>query len=97
MAKVVTFSVTVVPKHGPDGGFRDTVLSLRTGDLEDCILSVFHISDSYALLSGEALPAAHTTTNTALRGYLLRRLARDHSSLDFDVRIEGSPPPILKS
>lgn len=92
MSKVVKFSVTVVPKSDAQGGFRDTVLSLRTGDLEDCILSLFHISDSYALLSGEALPAANTTTNAALRGYLLRRLTQDDNGLDFDVRIEGTSP-----
>jgi hypothetical protein len=88
MAKAVTFSVTAVPTVGAQGSFRNTVLSLRTAELKDCILSVFHVSDSYALLSGEALPAAHTTTNAALRTYLLRRLAGDGTGLDFDVKID---------
>jgi hypothetical protein len=88
MAKAVTFSLTAVPKNGAQGSFRNTVLSLQTADLKDCILSVFHISDSYALLSGEALPAAHTSTNAALRAYLLPRLAENDTALDFDVKID---------
>jgi len=67
MAKAVTFSMTAMPKNGAQGSFRNTVLSLEIADLKDCILSVFRISDSYALLSGEVLPAAHTSTNAALR------------------------------
>jgi hypothetical protein len=89
MAKVVTFSVTAVPKNGANGSFRNTLLSLQTADLKDCILSVFHIGDSYALLSGEALPTVHTTSNGALRTYLLDRLAGNDTGLDFDVRIDG--------
>ncbi|MBT2550705.1 hypothetical protein [Arthrobacter sp. ISL-65] len=87
MAKAVTFSVTAMPKNGAQGSFRNNVLSLRTSDLQDCILSVFHVSDSYALFSGEALPAPHTTSNAALRAYLLRRLAGDDTGLDFEVKI----------
>jgi hypothetical protein len=87
MAKAVTFSMTAVPKHGAQGTFRDAVLSLGTEDLHDCILSVFHVSDSYALFSGEALPAPHTTSNAALQEYLLRRLAGDDTGLDLDVKI----------
>ncbi|MET3934473.1 hypothetical protein [Arthrobacter sp. OAP107] len=67
MAKAVTFSMTAVPKNGAQDSFRNTVLSLELADLKDCILSVFHISDSYALLTGEALPAAHTTTTRTPR------------------------------
>ena len=87
MAPAVTFSMTALPKNGTQGSFREAVLSLRTDDLEDCILSAFHISDGYALFSGEALPAAHTTSNAALREYLLRGLAGDDTGLDFDVKI----------
>ncbi|MDQ0618541.1 hypothetical protein [Arthrobacter globiformis] len=87
MAKAVTFSVTALPRNGAQDSFRDTVLGLRTDDIQDCILSVFHVSDSYALFSGQALPAPHTTSNTALRAYLLRRLAGDDAGLDFDVKI----------
>ncbi|MDQ1060346.1 hypothetical protein QFZ23_004247 [Arthrobacter globiformis] len=87
MAKAVTFSVTALPRNGAQGSFRNTVLSLRTDDLQDCILSVFHVSDSYALFNGEALPAPHTTSNAALRAYLLRRLTGDDTDLDFDVKI----------
>jgi hypothetical protein len=88
MANTVTFSVTTVPKDGAQGSFRDTVLNLRTDELEDCFLSVFHVSDSYALLSGEALPGAHTATNAALRAYLIRRLAGNDTGMDFDVKID---------
>ena len=87
MAKAVAFSMTAMPENDAKGSFRNTLLSLRTDDLQDCILSVFHISDSYALFSGEALPAPHTTSNAALRAYLLRRLAGDCSGLDFEVKI----------
>ena len=88
MANTVTFSVTTMPKNGAQGSFRDTVLNLRTDELQDCFLSVFHVSDSYALLSGEALPGAHTATNAALRAYLIRRLGGIDTWLDFDVRID---------
>lgn len=57
-------------------------------ELEDCFSSVFHVSDSYALLSGEALPGAHTATNAALRAYLIRRLTGNDTGLDFDVKID---------
>ncbi|MDP9695812.1 UNVERIFIED_ORG: hypothetical protein J2X79_003389 [Arthrobacter globiformis] len=87
MATAVTFSVTAIPRNDAQGSFRNSVLSLRTDNLQDCILSVFHISDSYALFSGEALPAPHTTSNAALRAYLLRRLAGDGTGLDFEVKI----------
>jgi len=87
MAKAVTFSMTAMPKNGAQGSFRDTVLSLRTDDVHDCILSVFHVSDSYALFSGEALPAPHTTSSAALRTYLLQRLAGEGTDLDLDVKI----------
>jgi hypothetical protein len=69
MPKAVTFSMTALPGNGAQGSFRNNVLSLRTDDLQDCILSVFHVSDSYALFSGEALPAPHTISNAALRAY----------------------------
>ena len=62
-------------------------MSLPSADLKDCILSVFHISDSYALLSGEVLPAAHTSTNAALRAHLLGRLVGNDSGLDLYVKI----------
>jgi hypothetical protein len=88
MAKAVTFSVTAVRKNGALANFRDSVLNLPTSELEDCILSVFHLGDSYALLSGEAIPAAHTTSSAALRAYLLHRLAGDDTGLDFDVKID---------
>lgn len=88
MARAVAFSMTAMPKNGAQGSFRNTVLSLRTDDLQDCILSVFHIGDSYALFSGEALPAPHTTSNADLRAYLLRRLAGDDTGLDFEVKID---------
>jgi hypothetical protein len=88
MANAVTFSVTVVPASGAHGSFRKTVLSLKLFELRDCILSVFHIGDSYAVLSGEALPAPHTNTNAALRMYLLRRLTGDDTGLDFHVKID---------
>jgi hypothetical protein len=48
MAKAVAFSVTAMPKNGAQGSFRHTVMTLRISDLQDCILSVFYISDSYA-------------------------------------------------
>lgn len=89
MAKVVTFSVTAVPQYGANGSLRNILLSLQSYDLEDCILSVFHIGDSYALLSGEALPTIHTTSNAALRTYLIDRLAGNDIRLDFDVKIDG--------
>jgi hypothetical protein len=88
MANTVTFSVTTMPKSGAQGSFRDTVQNLRTDQLEDCFLSVFHISDSYALLNGEALPGAHTASNAALRAYLAHRLTSDGALLDFDVKID---------
>jgi hypothetical protein len=88
MADTVTFSVTTMPKNGAQGSFRDTVLNLRTDGIEDCFLSIFHVSDSYALLSGEALPGAHTATNAALRAYLIPRLAGNDTCLDFDVKID---------
>ena len=90
MARAVTFSVTAVRKNGAQADFRDTVLNLPTTALQDCILSVFHLGDSYALLSGEALPAEHTTSNAALRAYLLRGLVGDDTGLDFDVKIDRS-------
>ncbi|MBN3496793.1 hypothetical protein [Arthrobacter pascens] len=93
MAKTVTFSVTTMPRKGAQGSFRDTVLNLRTDQLEDCFLSVFHISDSYALLTGEALPGAHTATNAELRTYLTHRLAGHDSLLDFDVKIDRASEP----
>ncbi|MGN7251768.1 MULTISPECIES: hypothetical protein [unclassified Arthrobacter] len=93
MAKAVSFSVTAMPKSGAQGSFRDTVMSLRISDLQDCILSVFHISDSYALFSGEALPAPHTTSNGALRAYLLHRLAGGDAGLDFEVKIARVSEP----
>jgi hypothetical protein len=79
--------MTAMPKNGAQGSFRDTVLGLRTNDVQDCILSVFHVSDSYALFSGEALPAPHTTSSAELRAYLLQRLAGDGADLDLDVKI----------
>jgi hypothetical protein len=82
-----------MPKTGSQGSFRDTVLNLRTDQLEDCFLSVFHISDSYALLNGEALPGAHTATNAALRAYLAHRLTGDDALLDFDVKIDQASEP----
>jgi hypothetical protein len=88
MAKAVTFSVTAVHKSGTQASFRDSMLNLQTSELEDCILSVFHLGDSYALLSGEALPAAHTTSSAALRAYLLHTLAGDDTGLDFEVKID---------
>ena len=93
MASTVTFSVTTRPKIGTQGSFRDTVLNLRTDGLEDCFLSVFHVSDSYALLNGEALPAAHTATNAALHAYLIRQLAGNGNGLDFDVKIDRLSEP----
>jgi hypothetical protein len=91
MAKAVTFSVTAVPKSGAEGSFRNEVLNLPTSDLKDCILSMFHLTDSYALLNGEALPAAHTNTNAALRAYLLHQLAGDDTALNLDVKIDRQP------
>ena len=88
MAKAVKFSVTAMRKNGAKGSFRDTILNLQSSELEDCILSVFHLDDSYALLSGEALPAAHTTSNAMLRAYLLHKLAADGTDFDFDVKID---------
>lgn len=88
MANTVTFSVTTVPKSGSQGSFRDTVQNLRTDQLEDCFLSVFHISDTYALLNGEALAGAHTASNAALRAYLAHRLTSDGVLLEFDVKID---------
>jgi hypothetical protein len=67
--------MTAGPKNGAQASCRNTVMDLPADNLRDCILSVFHISDSYALFSGEALPAPHTTSNAELRAYLLRRLA----------------------
>jgi len=91
MAKAVRFSVTATPKSGAQESFRDTVLSLQRADLSDCILSVFHLGDAYALLSGEALPAEHTRTNAALRTYLIRRLAGEEAGLDLDVKLDVRP------
>jgi hypothetical protein len=91
MAKAVTFSVTATPKNGAQESFRDSVLSLQAGDMRDCILSVFHLGDAYALLSGEALPAEHTQTNAALRAYLIRRLAGNEAGLDLDVKLDVRP------
>lgn len=88
MANTVRFSVAAAPKNGAQGNFRDTVLNLRTDELEDCFLSVFHVSDTYALLSGETLPGAHTATNAALRAYLIRLLTGNDAGLDFDVKID---------
>jgi hypothetical protein len=88
MAKTVTFSVTAMRKNTDQDSFRRTVSNLQSSELGDCIISVFHLGDSYALLSGEALPAAHTTSNAALRAYLLRRFAGDDTGLDFDVKID---------
>lgn len=56
-------------------------------DLQDCILSVSHVSDSYAPLQRRSTPHPRTTSNAALRAYLLRRLAGDDTSWDFDVKI----------
>lgn len=91
MANTVTFSVTATPKNGAQDIFRDAVLTLQAARLRDCILSVFHINDTYALLSGEALPAEHTRTNAALRTYLVGRLLRDDTGLDLDVKIDAPP------
>jgi hypothetical protein len=88
MPSTVTFSVTTMPRRGAEGSFREIVRGLRTDDLEDCFLTVFHVGDSYALLSGEAIHSAHTATNDALRTYLLGRLAGNRIGLDFDVRID---------
>jgi hypothetical protein len=77
-------------QNGAQGSFRNAVMSLRTSDLQDCTLSAFHISDSYALFSGEALPAPHTTSGAALRAYLLHRLAGGDTGLDFEVKIARS-------
>jgi len=76
-----------MPRHGAEATFRDSVLNLRTEELEDCFLSVFHVSDSYALLNGEAIPGEHTANNAALRAYLSNRLATG-SGLAFDVKID---------
>ena len=88
MAKTVTFSVTAMRKNGDQASFQDSISNLQSSELGDCIISVFHLGDSYALLSGEALPAAHTTSNAALRAYLLRKFAGDGTGLDFDVKID---------
>ncbi|MFP3463566.1 hypothetical protein R5O87_22235 [Arthrobacter globiformis] len=79
--------MTAMPTNGAQGSFRDDVLGLRTDEVQDCILSVFHISDSYALFTGEALPAPHTTSSAELRAYLLQRLVGDAAGLDLDVKI----------
>lgn len=63
MANAVTFSVTAVGKNGAQGSLRQTVSNLQKSDLEDLHPACF---DSYAVLSGEALPATHTTPNAAL-------------------------------
>jgi hypothetical protein len=61
---------------------------------EDCFLTVFHIENSYALLSGEAIPGAHTATNSAVSAYLARCLGVDDVGLDLQVKIdEASMPP----
>lgn len=91
MPSTVTFSVTTMPRNGSEGSFRETVRTLRTDELEDCFLTVFHVSDSYALLSGEAIPGAHTATNDSLRAYLIRRLEGKDIGLDFDVKIDRGP------
>lgn len=83
MTTAVAFSVTAVRKNGAQGSLHETVSNLQKSDLEDCILSVFHLADSYAVLSGEALPAAHTTSNAALREYLIRQFAGDDAGIDF--------------
>jgi hypothetical protein len=88
VAMAVTFSVTATRKNGDQGSFRDTILNLQSTELGDCFISLFHLGDSYALLSGEALPAAHTTSNAELRAYLLGRFSGDDTGLDFDVKID---------
>lgn len=84
----VKFSVTAMRNYGDQGSFRDTILNLQSTELGDCIISVLHLGDSYALLSGEAFPAVHTASHAALRTYLLRKFARDDTGLDFDVKID---------
>lgn len=88
MPSTVTFSVTTMPRRGSERAFREIVRNLRTDELEDCLLSVFHVGDSYAVLSGEAIHSAHTASNDTLRAYLVRCLAGDGIGLDFDVKID---------
>jgi hypothetical protein len=88
MPSTVTFSVTTMPRSGSEGSFREIVRNLRTDELEDFFLTVFHVGDSYAILSGEAIHSPHTATNDALRTYLLHQLAGNSLGVDFDVRID---------
>lgn len=41
--KAVTYSMTAVRKNGTQASFRHSMLNLQTSELEDCILSVFHL------------------------------------------------------
>lgn len=88
MPGTVTFSVAVLPGDGAEDVFRDSVQNLQLHDLDDCFVTVFHMGESYALLSGEAIPGAHTATNSALSAYLTRRLIEGGAHLDFEVKID---------
>lgn len=56
---MVTFCVTAPHKNDAKGNFRAAVMSLRADDPQACILSAFHITDSYALLAAKGSPPAH--------------------------------------
>jgi hypothetical protein len=93
MPSTVTFSVTTTPRNGSGARFQDHIRNLRTDVLEDCFLTVFHASDSYALLSGETIPGEHTATNEALRAHLIRRFTGMGTWLDIDVKIDRNSAP----
>ncbi|WP_457974602.1 hypothetical protein [Arthrobacter sp. D1-17] len=87
----MTFSAAALPRDGAEDAFRDSVQNLRLHAIDDCFLTVFHVGDSYALLSGETIPGAHTATNSALSAYLTRCLIGDDVALDLEAKIDQLP------
>lgn len=93
MPSTATFSVTTMPRHGSEARFQDHIRNLPTDVLEDCFLTVFHVSGSYPLLSGETIPGEHTATNETPHAHLVRRLTGMGTWLDTDVKIDRRSGP----
>jgi hypothetical protein len=88
-APTINFSLTATPQES-QGDFRREVMSLSADALDDCLISVFFVSDSYAIFNGEIVSGEHASSTRALHDYLEGTLvAKTGAHLNLDVKIES--------